>query len=433
MKILIMKKNNKNNIKKQFPIFKQKINGNPLIYLDSAATTQKPQDVIDCIEDYYSKYNSNIHRSAHQLARKATEKWIEAHEIIADFLNAKSYKEIIFLRNCTEGINLFVNTYGKQNLKKGDYVIISEMEHHSNIVPWQILQKEIDFNIEYIPINSEYRLDLDWLKKRADELKDKLKIISVVHISNVLGTVNDIKEITSIAHSVGAVSLVDAAQSVARLKIDVQNIDCDALVFSGHKIYGPTGSGAIYVKEKILEKMPPYMGGGEMIREVHKDSFSLNELPWRYEAGTPNIADGIALGEAIEWFNKTVTDLGGYERLVEHEKSLINRFLSNFEEMEWFKLFGSKERLGVITFNIDGFSFSGCKKGTVESNKYGEEIINFLSSKGLCIRDGFHCAQPLHERFDKGPTLRVSLGIYSDEADIDRAVKLIKEGVLRVM
>jgi len=423
----------KNSIKKQFPIFKQKVNGNPLTYLDSAATTQKPQAVIDCLEDYYSKYNSNIHRSAHQLAKKATEKWLEAHQTIAEFINAKSYKEIIFVRNCTEGINLFVNTYGKQNLQKDDYVILSEMEHHSNIVPWLMLKKEIDFNIEYIPVNSKYELDLEWLEKRIEELGDKIKIVSVLHISNVLGAVNDVKKITQLAHTVGAISLVDAAQSVARLKIDVRDIDCDVLVFSGHKIYGPTGSGVIYIKEDILQNMPPYMGGGEMIKEVHKESFSLNELPWRYEAGTPDIADGIALAGAINWFIGAVKGIGGYEKLVEHERSLIEGFLSQFEELEWFKLFGSTDRLGVITFNIEGFSFAGCKKGTVDSNKYGEEIIEFLASKGLCIRDGFHCAQPLHERFKKGPTMRVSFGIYNDEADVDRAVKLIKEGVLRVI
>ena len=422
----------KNSIKKQFPIFKQKINGNPLIYLDSAATTQKPRVVIDSLEQYYTQYNSNIHRSSHQLATKATEKWIEAHQVVANFLNAKSYKEIIFLRNCTEGINLFVSTYGRENLKRGDYVILSEMEHHSNIVPWQILQKELDFHIEYIPINSKYELDLEWLERKLEELGNKVKIVSVVHVSNVLGTVNNVKEITKLAHKVGAISLVDAAQSVARMQIDVQDIDCDALVFSGHKIYGPTGSGSIYVKERILEQMPVYMGGGEMIKEVHKESFSLNELPWRYEAGTPNIADGIALSTAIEWFNRTVEEMGGYGKLKEHEKSLIERFLLGFEDIEWFKLFGSNERLGVISFNIEGFLFAGCKQGVVNTNNHGEEIIKFLSSKGLCIRDGFHCAQPLHEKFGKGPTMRISFGIYNDESDVDRAVRLIKEGVLRV-
>jgi cysteine desulfurase/selenocysteine lyase len=424
---------NNNTIKKQFPILKQKINGNKLIYLDSAATTQKPQKIIDTIQEYYIECNSNIHRSAHILSQRATEKWVNAHKIVADFLNAKNYEEIIFTRNCTEGINLFVNTYAKKNLKAEDTVIITEMEHHSNIVPWQMLQKEIEFNIEYIPINEKFQLDLDWLKKKLDQLKDKVKIVSVVHISNVLGTVNDIEKITKMAHAIGAVTLVDAAQSVARLPIDVQKIDCDALVFSGHKIYGPTGIGCIYVKKDLLEKMPPYMGGGEMIEEVTKEKFSLNQLPWRYEAGTPDIADGIALGETILWFKKTVEEIGGYDELIKHEKELINRFISHFEGLEWFKLFGNKDRLGAVAFSLEGFSFAGCKKGTVDSNEQGIEILEFLSSKGLCIRDGFHCAQPLHDKFNMGPTLRVSLGIYTDGQDIDKAAQLIKQGVLRVM
>jgi cysteine desulfurase/selenocysteine lyase len=423
----------KKNLKKQFPIFKQKINGNPLIYLDNAATTQKPQRVIAAITDYYTKHNANIHRSAHQLSKESTQMWLEAHKTTADFLNAKSYKEIIFVRNCTEGINLFVNSYGKDKIKTGDTVIVSEMEHHSNIVPWQILQKEIDFNIEYIPVNSDYELDLVWLENKLKELGSKVRVISIVHVSNVLGTINDIKKITELAHSVGAISLIDAAQSVARLPIDVQEIDCDALVFSGHKIYGPTGSGALYVKEDILETMSPYMGGGDMIEEVSKEKFSLNQLPWRYEAGTPNIESGIVLGETLRWFKDTVEEIGGYENLIEHEKELIHLFLNHFDGIEWFKLFGKEDRVGAIAFNLEGFSFAGCKRATVESNEQGSQILDFLSSKGLCIRDGYHCAQPLHDKFEVGPTMRVSLGIYNDEKDIDKAAQLIKQGVLRVM
>jgi cysteine desulfurase/selenocysteine lyase len=421
------------NLKKQFPIFKQKINGKSLIYLDNAATTQKPQQIIDSITNYYTKYNANIHRSTHQLSKETTEMWIKAHKIVADFINAKSYKEIIFVRNCTEGINLFVNTYGKENIKEGDTVIVSEMEHHSNIVPWQILQKERGFNIEYIPVNSDYELDLVWLENKLKELGSKVKIVSVVHVSNVLGTINDIKKITELAHSVGAISLVDAAQSVARLPINVQEIDCDSLVFSGHKIYGPTGSGALYVKENLLKNMPPYMGGGDMIEEVSKEKFSLNELPWRYEAGTPNIESGIVLGETLKWFRDTIKVIGGYEELIEHERDLIERFLNHFDGIEWFKLFGNADRVGAIAFNLEGFSFAGCKKATVKSNEQGSRILEFLSSQGLCIRDGYHCAQPLHDKFDVGPTIRVSLGIYNDEKDIDRASQLIKQGVLRVM
>lgn len=423
----------KNKIKKQFPILNQKINGKEIVYLDNAATTQKPKAVLDSLIEYYSTYNANIHRSSHRLAKRATEEWVEAHKTVADFLNADSYEEIVFTRNCTEGINLFVNTYGKKNLKKGDTVIITEMEHHSNIVPWQILQEEIGFNLEYIPVTKDYELDIDWLKKRLNELGSKVKIVSLVHVSNVLGTVNDVKEVVNLAHKIGAIVLVDAAQSVARLPVDVNDLDCDVLVFSGHKIYGPTGIGCIYVKKDILKEMPPYMAGGEMIEEVTKDSFSLNKLPWRYEAGTPDIADGIALGKTLEWFESTVEQIGGYEELIEHERGLIEEFLSYFDGLDWFKLFGKSDRVGAIAFNLEGFSFAGCKKGTVESNELGEKILQFISSQGLCIRDGFHCAQPLHKKFEKGPTMRVSLGIYTDSKDIEKAARIIKQGVLRNM
>jgi cysteine desulfurase/selenocysteine lyase len=420
-------------IRKQFPILNNKIKGKKLIYLDSAATTQKPQIVIDALSDYYKGYNANIHRSSHILAKEATKRWIEAHSTVANFINAKSYKEIIFTRNSTEGINLFVNTYAKNNLTEDDTVIISEMEHHSNIVPWQILKENIGFNLEYIPITEDYELDLDWLENRIQELDSKVKILSLVHVSNVLGTINNIKKVTEIAHKAGAVVLVDAAQSVARLPIDVQDIGCDALVFSGHKIYGPTGIGVLYVKENILENMPPYMGGGEMIEEVHKDRYVLNDIPWRFEAGTPDIADGIVLGETISWFKDTLDKIGGYEFLEEHERLLVDTFISNFEGIDWFKIFGKKERIGSIAFNLEGFTFDGCKKETKNSNQKGKDILEYISSKGLCIRDGFHCAQPLHEKFDKGPTMRASFGIYNNEEDVKRACKIIKEGVLRVM
>jgi cysteine desulfurase/selenocysteine lyase len=423
----------KNNIKKQFPIFNKKINGKPLIYLDNSATTQKPQRVIDSINEYYSKYNANIHRSSHLLAKKATEKWIDAHKIVAKFLNADTYKEIIFTRNSTESLNLFVSTYGKENLSKGDTVILTEMEHHSNIVPWQILQKEIGFQIEYIPVTEDFELDISWLEDKIDQLGENIKIVSALHISNVLGTINNIKEITELGHKINAFVLIDAAQSVARLPIDVKDIDCDALVFSGHKIYGPTGIGCLYVKKDLLEEMSPYMGGGEMIKDVHKENFTLNDLPWRYEAGTPNIASGIALGETIKWFKETVTSIGGYDKLLEHEEALIKQFLSYFDGISWFNLFGKQDRVGSISFNLEGFTFSGCKKGTAESNEQGEEILKFLSSQGVCIRDGFHCAQPLHEKFNRGPTMRVSLGIYNDSEDIEKAAQLIKQGVLRVI
>ena len=370
-------------IRKQFPILDNKINGKKLIYLDSAATTQKPEFVIDALTKYYRNFNANIHRSSHQLAKEATRRWVEAHNTVANFVNAKNYKEIIFTKNTTEGINLFVNTYAKKNLTKNDTVIITEMEHHSNIVPWQILKENIGFNLEYIPVTDNYELDLNWLENKIQELDNKIKIVSLVHVSNVLGTINDVKKITEISHKVGAIVLVDAAQSIARLPIDVQDIGCDALVFSSHKIYGPTGIGVLYVKENILENMPPYMGGGEMIEEVHKDRYVLNDLPWRFEAGTPDIADGIVLGETLNWFKDTVDKIGGYDSLLEHEKSLVETFISNFEGINWFKIFGKQDRIGSIAFNLEGFTFDGCKKETKSSNQKGKDILEYISSKGV--------------------------------------------------
>ncbi|HAM37657.1 TPA: cysteine desulfurase, partial [Patescibacteria group bacterium] len=386
-----------NNIRDQFPIFKTKVNGKSLVYLDNAATTQKPQFVLDAINEYYTKYNANIHRSSHVLAKEATERWKEAHQIVADFLNADSYKEIVFTRNTTEGLNLLVNTYGKQNLSKGDIVIISEMEHHSNIVPWQILQKEIGFEIKYIPVNENFDLDIDWLRNEIQKEGERIKVVSVVHISNVLGTLNPAKEIAELAHRVGAFMIIDAAQSIPHIKVDVKELDCDALVFSGHKVYGPTGSGVLFCKENILEKLPPYMGGGEMILRVSKDGFEMNELPWRFEAGTPNIESGIVLGETLKWFSKAVEEMGGYEKLIDHERNLMTGVIDSFDGIDWFKPFGKIEtnnRYGALTFNIDGFSFKGCKEKE-NSNQEGDGIVEYISKNGVCVREGFHCAEPL--------------------------------------
>lgn len=421
-----------NNIREQFPILKTKINGNNIVYLDNAATTQKPQFVLDAINDYYTKYNANIHRSSHVLAKEATEKWKNAHQIVADFLNADSYKEIVFTRNTTESLNLIVNTYGKANLSQGDIVIISEMEHHSNIVPWQMLQKEIGFEIRYIPVNTDFDLDLDWLKKEIVEEGSRIKIVSVVQISNVLGTLNPVKKIAELAHSVGAFMIVDAAQSVPHIKVDVKDIGCDALVFSGHKVYGPTGSGVLYCKENILEKLPPFMGGGEMILSVSKEGFEMNDLPWRFEAGTPDIESGIVLGETIKWFEKTVNDMGGFDKLIEHERNLMKELFDSFDGIEWFKPFGKidvNNRYGVLTFNIDGFSFKGCKEKENEK-KEGEGIVGYISEKGICVREGFHCAEPLHDVFNVGPTMRASFGIYNNSEDVKSFARFLKEAVL---
>lgn len=419
-------------IRDQFPILKQKVNGNPLIYLDNAATTQKPQFVIDALEKYYTSYNANIHRSSHVLAKEATERWKQSHQIAADFINASSYQEIVFTRNTTEGLNLLVSTYGRKHLGKGDIVILSEMEHHSNIVPWLMLQKEIGFEIRYIPVTSTFDLDIDWLNDEIKKEGKKIKIISVVHISNVLGTLNPVKKIARLAHTIDAFVIVDAAQSIPHIKVDVKDIDCDALVFSGHKVYGPTGSGVMYCKKNILEKLPPYMGGGEMIMSVSKDGFEMNNLPWRFEAGTPDIESGIVLGETLKWFTESIYEMGGYGNLVEHERGLMKSLFDSFDGIEWFKSFGKTEpdnRYGVLAFNVEGFSFKGCKEKKDDFQE-GDSIVDYISKKGICVREGFHCAEPLHDAFHVGPTLRASFGIYNNEEDVKRFSQCLKEAVL---
>ncbi|MDD4381926.1 MAG: aminotransferase class V-fold PLP-dependent enzyme [Candidatus Dojkabacteria bacterium] len=418
------------NIRDQFPILKRKINGKRLVYLDSAATSQKPQFVIDSISEYYKKYNANIHRSSHVIAKEATTMWIDSHRKVANFINADSYKEIVFVRNSTEGLNLIANTYGRQNLKGGDIVVLSEMEHHSNIVPWLILQKEIGFDIKYIPVSEEYDLDIGWLKELIKNGGSRVKIISVVHISNVLGTINPVKEIVEIGHSVGAFVMVDGAQSIPHIKVDVRDIGCDAFVFSGHKVYAPTGSGVLYCKESILGELNPFMGGGEMILSVSKDSFEANDIPWRFEAGTPDIESGICLGSALDWFENVVKEMGGWDKLREHDVELLDALFNEFDGIEWFKVFGkssAKERYGVLAFNIEGFSFKGCKE---KVKMDGSSIVEYLSKRGIAVREGFHCAEPLHDRFKVGPTMRVSVGIYNTKEDIQVFAKTLKEAVL---
>jgi len=419
------------NIRKQFPIFRDK----SLKYLDNAATTQKPKTVLDAIQHYYQTDNANIHRGSHKLGKISTDLWIEAHEYIAEYLNVDSYKEIIFTRNATEGLNLLANTFVKKYLKEGDIVVLTEMEHHSNIVPWQMLKKEINFDIKYIPIKDDFTLDLGWLRKLCKKEKERVKIVSVVHVSNVLGVRNNIKEIIKIVKPYGIKTIIDAAQSIPHLKIDVKDINCDALVFSGHKVYGPTGIGAIYCKEEILKDLPLYMGGGEMIKSVSLEDFEVNDLPWRYEAGTPNIAGGIVLMETLKWFEKTIEEFGGFKDLENYEKSLAKRFIDSFKNLDWFKVLGPIDMInrcgGVVAFNIKGFKFQGCKKKEkLIDVRDGNKLVEFLSEKGVCLRDGFHCAEPLHDRFEFGPTLRLSVGIYNTEKEIDFVAKKIKQFVL---
>jgi len=422
-------------IRKEFPIIKGSRFGKKLVYLDSAATTQKPISVIERLNQYYESENANIHRGPYDLSLEGTKFWEWAHEKVASFINADSYKEIVFVRNTTEGLNLLVNTVGKKLLSKDDIVVVSEMEHHSNIVSWMILQKEIPFKIEKIPIKEDYTLDIDWFKKLVEKEGNKIKIVSLVHISNVLGVKNNVEEVFKIAKKNNSFTILDAAQSIVHTRVDVKKIGCDALTFSGHKAYAPTGTGAIYCKQKYLEELTPWMGGGEMISSVSFKGFEYNELPWKFEAGTPDIGGGIVLGYAIEWFEQTLEKVGGWEKLVKHEQDLTEFFLKQFDGIEWFKSFGPRDSLqkyGAIAFHIEGFTFRGCKNiFNVETNRDGSGISNFLNEKGLAFREGYHCAEPLHDKFCVGPSLRFSLAIYTNEDDLKYAANMLKQAVLQ--
>ncbi len=422
-------------IRKEFPILKKTPFSKGLVYLDNAATTQKPLYVIDRLKKYYEEENANIHRGPYDLSVNGTKLWIWAHQKVASFINANSYKEILFVRNTTEGLNFLVQTFGRKLLKDGDIVVITEMEHHSNIVSWMILQKEINFRIEYIPVKEDYTLDLDWYKELLKKEGKKVKIVSVVHISNVLGVKNPVEEIFELAKKNESFTILDAAQSIVHTKVDVQSIGCDSLVFSGHKAYAPTGSGAVYCKQEYLEDLTPWMGGGEMISSVSFKDFEYNELPWKFEAGTPDIGGGIVLGSAIEWFENTLEKVGGWSKLEEYEQSLTEEFFKSFDGIEWFKSFGptdSKLKYGPISFHLEGFTFRGCKNiFNVETNRDGKSISEFLNSQGIAFREGYHCAEPLHDKFCVGPSLRFSLAVYTNSEDIKYASNMLKQAVLR--
>lgn len=395
-------------VRKDFPILNRLIHGKPLVYLDNAATTQKPQVVIDALVDYYSNHNANIHRGIHTLAEEATAMHEEAREKIAKFVGAESTKEIVFVRNSTEAINLVAYSWGRIFLEKGDEIILSESEHHSNIVPWQILAKEKGLKLLFIPLDEEGYLDLQYFKKI---LTKKVKLISLVHISNVLGTINSVSEIGKMVHEVGSLFLIDGAQSVPRMPINVNDLNCDFLVASGHKMLGPTGIGFLYAKEELLEKMPPFLGGGDMIREVYLDHSEWNDLPWKFEAGTPNIADAIALGAAVDYLETL-----GMENVFEHEKMLAEYALSRLSSLSDLSIYGpktTKNKTGVISFNIKGI--------------HPHDVAQILDEEGIAIRSGFHCAMPLHQKLELPSTCRASFYIYNTKAEIDKLV----EGILK--
>ncbi|PWJ40794.1 aminotransferase class V-fold PLP-dependent enzyme [Sediminitomix flava] len=395
-------------IRKDFPILHQEVNGHPLAYFDNAATTQKPISVIEALDGYYRGYNSNVHRGAHFMADKATRHFEDTRTALQKFLNAKEDAEIVFTKGTTESINLVAQTFGKKFVKEGDEIIISAIEHHANIVPWQMLCEEKGATLKVIPVLDNGALDMSVY----DELlSEKTKLVSVVYASNALGTINPVREIIKKAHAVGAKVMIDGAQSSSHLPVDVQELDCDFYALSGHKLYGPTGFGALFGKKELLEQLPPFMGGGEMIKEVTFEKTTYNDVPFRFEPGTPNIADTIAMRLALEY-----VDAIGKDKIAAYETELLNYATDKIEKIDGLNILGTApEKVSVISLTSE----------TIHPYDLGM----MLDARGIAIRTGHHCAQPLMKRFGIEGTARISMSFYNTEAEIDRLV----EGLERIV
>lgn len=393
-------------IRKDFPILNEVINGKQLVYLDNAATTQKPRVVLDALAGYYEHYNANIHRGIHHLAEKATAAFEESRRRLQKFINASLSEEVIFTYGTTDSINLVAQTYGRKFLNEGDEVIISTMEHHSNIVPWQMLCEEKGCILKVIPISDDGELIMEEYEKL---LTVRTKFVSVVHVSNALGTINPIKEIIKKAHEFGAKVLIDGAQASSHINIDVQDLDCDFYALSLHKIYGPTGMGILYGKKELLDAMPPYRGGGEMIKEVTFAKTTYNELPYKFEAGTPNIADVVAAKYALDY-----VDLLGKQNISSHEHELLAHATSALKEIEGLRIIGNaKEKVSVVSFVIDGI--------------HHQDIGVILDQQGIAVRTGHHCTQPLMQRFGITGTTRASFAVYNTIEEVDLFVNGLKK------
>jgi cysteine desulfurase/selenocysteine lyase len=389
-------------IREDFPVLKQKVNGRPLVYLDNAATSQKPQAVIDALVRYYTTENSNVHRGVHTLSMQATDDYEGARAKVRKFVNAADDREIIYVRSTTEGINLVAHSYGRPNIKEGDEVIITAMEHHSNIVPWQVLCQEKGAHLRVIPINDAGELLMDEYEKL---LSPRTKLVSITHVSNVLGTINPIQQMVAMAHAQGVPVLVDGAQAAPHMPVDVQELGCDFYVFSGHKLYGPTGIGIVYGKAELLEAMPPYQLGSDMIKLVTFEKTLYNTLPYKFEAGTPNIADAIGLGAAIDYVSGI-----GMDRIAAYEDQLLKYGTECLAEISGLRLIGTtQEKAGVLSFVMD--------------NAHPHDIGTILDSEGVAIRTGHHCAQPVMERFGIPAAARASLAFYNTREEIDALVK----------
>ena len=392
-------------IRELFPILHQEVNGRPLVYLDSAATSQKPVQVIEAIDRYYREYNSNVHRGVHTLGTRATDGYEGAREKVRKFINANSIEEVIFTRGTTTAINTIAASYGRDNLKQGDEIVITYMEHHANIIPWQQLAKQTGAILKYIPLLEDGSISIT---DAEETITENTKIVSVMQVSNVLGAINPVKEIANIAHKNGAIMIVDGAQAAPHMRIDVQDLDCDFFAFSGHKMCGPTGIGVLYGKKQLLENMEPVETGGEMIDFVNLYESTWKELPWKFEAGTPVIAGAIGLGTAIDFLNEI-----GLENIEAHEHKLAEYAMNRMSEIEGLTIFGPKQRAGLVTFNIE--------------DVHPHDVSTVLDAEGIAVRAGHHCAQPLMKWLKVSATARASFYLYNTEEEIDKLVEgLIK-------
>lgn len=397
-------------VRKDFPIFQRTVRGKRLIYLDSAATSQKPQCVIDAEREFYEQYNANVHRGAYLIAEEATAAYESAREKVAKFINAPNRDCIVFTRGTTEAINLVAYSWGLANLREGDEILLTEMEHHSNIVPWQLIAERTGAKIKVVPITDDGLLDMDAFERL---LTERVKIVAVTHVSNVLGTINPVHEICRKAHEVGAMVLVDGAQAAPHLPVDIQAIGCDFYALSGHKMCGPTGVGALYGRKELLEAMPPFLGGGEMIRTVTFERTTFNDVPYKFEAGTPPIAQAVGLGVAVDYLTKI-----GIERIRAHEVELVTYALERLREIDDITIYGAappEQRGGVIAFNI--------------GNIHPHDLATFLDAHGICIRAGHHCAQPLMRRLNVAATARASFYLYNTPDEIDALVEALQQAM----
>jgi cysteine desulfurase/selenocysteine lyase len=396
-------------LRRDFPILDQEINGHPLTYLDSASSSQKPRVVIDAVADYYREYNANVHRGIYTIGEKATAAYERARATVGRFINAPDSHEIVFTRNATEAINLVAYSWGRRNITRGDVIVLTEMEHHANLVPWQLLVQEQDGDLEFIPITDDGELRLDVFDVL---LRLRPKLVAFTHVSNTLGTINPVRELVDLAHAAGALVLVDGAQAVPHVPVDVQALDADFYAFSGHKMLAPMGSGALWARRELLEAMPPFLSGGEMIREVHLRRSEFNDIPWKFEAGTPAVGDAIGLGVAADY----LMDIG-MEAVREHERALVAYALDLLpREVPQIELYGPLDpdrRGGVVPFNLPGI--------------HPHDVAQVLDRFGIAVRAGHHCTMPLHERLDLAATARASFSVYTTTDDIDRLAAGLRE------